>query len=139
MSYKSKLEKINGKVLEEELGELSQGDTWWYEPKEGEIKYVIPASIHTYTPDFWIKKKNGWIVVETKGIWDYTDRFKHVCIKLLYPKLDIRFVFTRSLTKTSKGAKQTYADICEGRGRGVFKGLVWKYADKRIPVEWLHE
>lgn len=132
-NYKSKLEKTNGKILEE------AGIEYQYEPKEGKIDYLLPATKHTYTPDFWFTSSKGWVIVETKGIWDYTDRLKHAQIKALYPTLDIRFVFTRSLTKTSKGARQTYADICEGRGRGLFKGLKWKYADKRIPLAWLEE
>lgn len=135
MNFKSKLERTNAQLLDQEKIE------WLYEPTEGRIEYVIPASIHSYTPDFPLKTRGTGkiIIVETKGIWEYTDRCKHVWIKKLYPELDIRFVFTRSATKTSKGAKQTYADICEGRGRGIFRGLKWQYADKRIPKEWLDE
>jgi len=133
-NYKSKLERANATHL------IDQNQEFLYEPREGRIQYVRPATKHNYTPDFWLKTKSGKIIcVETKGIWDYDDRYKHAIIKGLYPKLDIRFVFTRSATKTSKGAKQTYADICEGRGRGIFKGLTWQYADKKIPVEWLEE
>lgn len=134
MKYKSKLEKTNAQHLED------QGVTHLYEPKEGKIEYIIPASKHVYTPDFWFKARSGKIIcVETKGIWEYTDRCKHAWIKKLYPSLDLRFVFTRSRTPTSKGAKQTYADICEGRGRGIFKGLTWQYADKKVPLEWINE
>ena len=134
MNYKSKLERLNGKLLEE------KGVPFFYEPKEGQIEWLLPASIHSYTPDFFIPRKDGsWLVIETKGIWEYTDRCKHAWVKREYPKLDLRFVFTNSRTRTSKGAKQTYADICEGRGRGIFKGLTWMYADKRIPEEWLNE
>lgn len=132
--YKSKLEKTNGS----QLTDLKV--PFLYEPKEGKIEYIIPASKHTYTPDFWIETRSGKIIcVETKGIWEYTDRCKHVWIKKEYPSLDIRFVFSRSRASTSKGAKQTYADICEGRGRGIFKGLTWQYADKKVPMEWLDE
>ena len=131
--YKSKLERVNAELLTLERA------TYLYEPQEGKIEYILPAEKHTYKPDFFIHQDNGdWFIVETKGIWDYDDRYKHAIIKTLYPNLDIRFVFTRSLTKTSKGAKQTYADICEGRGRGIFKGLTWRYADKKIPLEWIH-
>ncbi len=134
MKYKSKLERVNAELLQE------KGVSYLYEPKEGKLEYVIPASIHLYTPDFWFETQKGKIIcVETKGIWEYTDRCKHVWIKKLYPDLDLRFVFTRSSTKTSKGAKQTYADICEGHGRGIFRGLTWQYADKKIPEAWLHE
>jgi hypothetical protein len=130
--YKSKLERLNGKLLEE------KGITYYYEPKEGKIQWLLPASLHEYTPDFFIPRQDGsYLIVETKGIWEYTDRCKHAWVQRQYPGLDIRFVFTNSRTKTSKGAKQTYADICEGRGRGIFKGLTWQYADKRIPEEWL--
>lgn len=133
-NYKSKLERSNAQLLKD------YGINFYYEPQEGKIDYIIPAEKHTYSPDFFIPKRDGgWIIVETKGIWDYQDRYKHAWIKRLYPSLDIRFVFTRSLTRTSKGAKQTYADICEGRGRGIFKGIRWKYADKKIPLEWLNE
>jgi hypothetical protein len=131
--YKSKLERINAEFLKE------RGVPFKYEPKEGEISYILPATKHVYRPDFFLPKRRGWIVVETKGIWEYKDRLKHAYIKTLYPELDIRFVFTRSATKTSKGSKQTYADICEGRGRGIFKGMTWQYADKRVPVEWMNE
>ena len=134
-NYKSKLERINASLLEDEKVE------YLYEPREGRIEWVNPTSKHTYTPDIWFKSKGTGktICVETKGIWDYPDRYKHAIIKSLYPTLDIRFVFTRSATKTSKGAKQSYADICEGRGRGLFKGLTWQYADKKIPLAWINE
>jgi len=132
-SYNSKLERTNAKDLE------NKGIKYYYEPEEGTIEWLLPASLHTYKPDFWIPKKQGWIVVETKGIWDYDDRCKHAWIKIQYPGLDIRFVFSRSSTSTSRGSKQTYAKICNGEGRGIFKGLTWKYADKHIPEEWLNE
>lgn len=134
-TYKSKLERVNANHLEE------SGVDYLYEPKEGKIEYVKPATKHLYTPDFILRTQGSGkiVIVETKGIWDYADRYKHAVIKRLYPSLDIRFVFTRSATKTSKGAKQSYADICEGRGRGLFKGLTWQYADKKIPLAWINE
>lgn len=133
-TYSSGLERINAKLLDEVKAE------YLYEPKKGVIEYILPASKHRYTPDFYLRSRSGKIfIVETKGIWDYPDRYKHYWLRRLYPSLDIRFVFTRSATKTSKGAKQSYADICEGRGRGIFKGMTWQYADKKIPLEWLKE
>lgn len=132
--YRSGLEKKIATDLKK-----VKGIEFEYEPTEGKIKWYKPGTIHTYTPDFWIRNKNNGkiICIETKGIWDYEDRLKHLLIKKLYPKLDLRFVFSRSATKTSKGAKQTYADICSGKGRGLFKGVTWKYADKKVPKEWL--
>lgn len=122
----------------EELNKL--GVRFEFEPKEGKIVYEVPSSIHTYTPDFVITTKSGkTIIVETKGIWDYADRYKHLLIRQQHPDLDIRFVFTRSKQRIRKGSSTTYADICEGNGRSPFKGVKWLYADKRIPEEWLNE
>lgn len=111
-----------------------------YEPKEEKVSYYKPVTYHTYTPDFVLTKlDNTKMYIESKGIWDYEDRLKHAYIRQQHPELDIRFVFTRSKAKIRKGSKTTYADICEGKGRGVLKDMVWKYADKEIPNTWLKE
>lgn len=133
-TYRSGLESR----ISQELTDL--GVVYQYEPKEGKIGYTRPATDHEYTPDFIIETKSGKkLIVETKGIWDYADRTKHLLIKEQHPDLDIRFVFSRSKARIRKGSPTTYADICEGRGRGPFKGVTWKYADKKIPEEWLNE
>lgn len=90
------------------------------------IKYVQPATNHTYTPDFVLP--NG-IIVETKGRFVAADRKKHLLIKQQHPDLDIRFVFQRSQNTINKGSKTTYADWAIKHG--------FKYADKEIPDEWL--
>jgi len=89
------------------------------------IPYIIPASKHTYNPDF--KLPNG-IFVETKGRFVPADRKKHLLIKEQHPELDIRFVFTSSKNKISKNSKTSYADWCDKNG--------FLYADKFIPEEW---
>lgn len=90
------------------------------------IKYVVPESVHTYTPDFIFP--NG-LIVETKGRFVAADRKKHLLIQKQCPDLDIRFVFQNSKNKISKGSKTTYADWATKHG--------FKYADKEIPDEWL--
>ena len=82
----------------------------------------------TYTPDFIL---NNGIIIETKGRFLTTDRRKHLCIKKQHPKLDIRFVFTNSRSKLSKGAKSTYAEWCIKHG--------FRYYDRIIPEDWLKE
>jgi len=82
----------------------------------------------TYTPDFILS--NG-IIVETKGRFITADRKKHLCIKKQHPSLDIRFVFTNSRSKLSKGAKSTYAQWCIKHG--------FRYYDRIIPEDWLKE
>ena len=82
----------------------------------------------TYTPDFVLD--NG-IIIETKGRFMAADRRKHIAIKKQHPKLDIRFVFTNSKAKISKGAKSSYADWCIKNG--------FRYYDRIIPEDWLKE
>jgi hypothetical protein len=92
------------------------------------IPYVIPASKHTYTPDFLLP--NG-IIIEGKGIFDASDRAKHLLVRAQYPDLDIRIVFTRSKAPIGPGAKTSMADWC-------IKNDI-KFADKLIPQAWLRE
>jgi len=97
-----------------------------YEYETTKIQYVVPESVHKYTPDFVLP--NG-IIVETKGRFTLPDRKKHLLIQKQRPDLDIRFVFSNSKTKISKGSKTSYADWCTKNG--------FIYADKEIPEEWL--
>lgn len=96
------------------------------EYEKHKIKYIVPATDHTYTPDF--RLPNG-IFVETKGRFVIEDRKKHVLIRKQHPELDIRFVFQNSKNKIRKGSPTTYADWCVKHG--------FMYADKTIPQEWL--
>lgn len=116
--YRSGLEEvISNKLAENNIdGEY----------EKHKIKYIKPATEHTYTPDF--KLPNG-IFVETKGRFVTEDRKKHVLIRKQHPELDIRFVFQNSKNKIRKGSPTTYADWCNKQG--------FKYADKVIPQEWL--
>ena len=114
--------------LEERVAEqLDQlGVEYTYEKVK--LKYIRPASEHIYTPDFVLS--NG-IIVETKGRFLSVDRMKHLLVRKHNPDLDIRFVFSNSAAKISKGSRTTYAMWCNKYG--------YRYADKIIPVEWLNE
>lgn len=92
------------------------------------IPFLQPAKPRTYTPDFPLK--NG-IIVETKGRFVTDDRQKHKMIREQHPDLDIRFVFSNSKTKLSKGSPTSYAMWCAANG--------FKWADRSIPQEWLNE
>lgn len=89
------------------------------------LKYVVPESTHTYTPD--IQLSNG-IIVECKGIWSAQDRKKMVLVKQQHPELDIRMLFMRNQL-LRKNAKTKYSDFCDKNN------IVW--AEKEIPEEWL--
>lgn len=132
--FRSKLEETIAKDLENKDVEFD------FEPSWGKIDYVIPAKNAKYNPDFYVKTKSGkTIIVEGKGIWVYEDRYKHLLLRKSRPDLDIRFVFSNSKSRIRKGSPTTYADICNGKGRGMFKEVKWKFADKKVPQEWLEE
>ena len=118
--FKSGLEENISKQIE------SKGIEVQYESEK--VAYIIPASEHTYNPDF--KLPNG-IRVETKGRFVLADRKKHLLVKEQNPNLDIRFVFSNSKNKINKKSKTTYADWCDKHG--------FKYADKEIPDSWFSE
>lgn len=119
--FRSGLEEMNAKFLE------SRGVRFGFESIK--IKYVVPESRRTYTPDFHLLD-NG-IIAETKGKLEPKDRAKHILISLQYPDLDIRFVFQRPHDKIVKGSKTTYAMWAEKHG--------FKWAVKIIPETWVNE
>lgn len=121
MGYRSGLEERVSKSL------LSRGCTD-FEYETVRVPYEVPARPAKYTPDFILP--NG-IVVETKGRWVSEDRKKIKLIKEQYPDLDLRIVFSRSLTPLNKTSKTTYGMIATKLGI--------PYADKDIPSEWLEE
>ena len=114
--------------LEENISNqiASKGIEVKYESEK--VAYIVPASQHTYNPDF--RLPNG-IIIETKGRFVAADRKKHQLVKEQHPNLDIRFVFSNSKNKISKNSKTTYGMWCEKNG--------FKYADKEIPEEWFLE
>lgn len=120
LGFRSGLEGSNAQLLERHSVPVI------YE--QSKIRYAVPLSFHTYTPDFELP--NG-IYIETKGIWDAKDRAKMLLVRAQYPDLDIRMVFTRSKAPIAKGSKTTMAQFCEKHGI--------KYADKLIPLEWIAE
>lgn len=115
--YRSGLEESVADQLEK------AGMPYFYETTK--IEYDVRET-RKYTPDFILP--NG-VIVETKGRFVAADRKKHLLIRAQHPFIDIRFVFSNSKQKISKGSKTTYADWCDKFG--------FKYADKQIPEDWL--
>lgn len=99
-----------------------------YDYESEKLKYVIPASNHSYTPDFILK--NG-IVVEVKGRLTAADRKKMLLVREHNPDRDIRFLFAVD-NKINKASKTTYSSWCEKHG---FQYCVSK--DGKLPTEWL--
>lgn len=92
------------------------------------LKYTIPESNHTYTPDYAVCPT---IILEGKGYFSPADRKKMILIKAQYPDIDFRFIFSNANQRINKNSKTTYAAWCEKYG--------FKYAHKRIPEQWLKE
>jgi hypothetical protein len=92
------------------------------------LPYAVPASRHHYTWDFTLPNR---IIIEGKGIFDSTDRAKHLFIKVQRPGLDIRFVFSNANAKIGPGSRTTLAQWCDKYG--------FKWAHKKIPEAWYHE
>ena len=119
-AYRSGLEEANAALLK------GRGIDPVYE--QFCIAFVTPPRETRYTPDFLLP--NG-IIIETKGRFLPEDRQKHILIKEQHPELDIRFVFSNSNAKLYKGSPTSYAQWCRKFG--------FKYADRRIPDEWIRE
>jgi len=113
--------------LEDRISEQLKSLSVPFKYEEFKIKYEV-NEVRTYTPDFELP--NG-IIVESKGRFVAADRKKHLLVRKQNPFLDIRFVFSNSKAKISKGSKTSYADWCDKHG--------FLYADKLIPEEWINE
>lgn len=97
--------------------------------EQHKIRYVVPETRRTYTPDFLLKS-NG-VIVETKGRFLPPDRAKHMLVKAQHPELDIRFVFSNPNAPLYKGSSTTLADWAEKYD--------FKWAAKLIPPSWWQE
>jgi len=100
-AYKSGLEDAMAVICERE------GLKVGYETKV--LPYIIPESKHRYTPD-WEVSPTAFI--ETKGIFDATDRKKAILIREQHPDITILYVFSRN-QKLSKMSETTYGDWCD--------------------------
>lgn len=92
------------------------------------LPWTAPEKPHKYTPDFLLE--NG-IIVETKGLFQTSDRQKMKLVRAQYPDLDIRFVFSNAQARIAKKSKTTYAMWAEANG--------FKWAHRDIPPAWLKE
>ena len=74
--------------------------------EQDKIKYEIPASKHSYTPDFTVTKN---VYIETKGLWTAADRKKACLIQEQHPDIRILYVLYRN-QRISKNSNTTYLD-----------------------------
>jgi len=125
-NYKSKFEEKFGSHCES-LVEKGRLKNFEYETEH--LEYWLS---HLYLPDFILEGANGKkIYIETKGYFKSKDRTKAKKVREQHPDKDIRFVFQNSRNKLNKKSKTTYGMWCIKHG--------FKFADERIPREWLKE
>lgn len=102
--------KKSGLELQVGLLLLAAGLREGYE--ESTIKYVMPESHHTYTPDF-TPFENKTLYLETKGRWEASDRKKMKLIVQQHPEKTFLMVFGRSENTITKKSKTTYGMYCD--------------------------
>jgi hypothetical protein len=98
-----------------------------FEYEKERIKYVVPETTKTYTPDWLI---NG-VLYESKGRFTAVDRKKMLLIRNSNPDLPIRMIFQNSQVRLSKISKTTYAEWCE---KNHIEWADWR--DKRKIERW---
>lgn len=94
------------------------------------IKYTVPETKRSYTPDFILP--NG-VIVEVKGYWDAASRRKMALVVEQNPHLKIKLLFQRDNT-ISKKSKTKYTEWAKARGIDCAVSTSGK-----IPEEWLDE
>lgn len=80
-----------------------------------------------YLPDFCTKA----FYIEAKGRFTASDRAKHLAIKEQHPEVEVRFVFQRNNTLSTRTTTR-YSDWCAKHG---YKWCI----GPAIPAEWLAE
>ena len=98
--------------LETKFQAACEAKGWKLAYEQDKIKYVIPASNHSYTPDFTVTKN---VYIETKGLWVSSDRKKAALIKEQHPDITILYVLQRNQSITKK-SKTTYLDWAAKNG-----------------------
>ena len=78
------------------------------------VKYEVPASIHTYTPDWNIPGTN--IFFETKGRFDSDARKKMLLVIEQHPDKEFIMVFQNPKVSIGGRSKTTVADWCKKNG-----------------------
>lgn len=92
------------------------------------LKYTVPASVHTYTPDF---RLSSTVYIEGKGRLLPSERKKHLLVKEQNPDIEIRFFFENANKPIYKGSNTTYADWCDKHG------FLWTDLKRGLPLDWI--
>lgn len=130
MRRRKKVHKTQGDIIvrsgfEADVLDVLDRNNVKYEYETIRVPYTTH---HHYIPD--IVLGNG-VVVELKGRFLSADRSKILNVRRNNPHLDLRMVFYRANEKLRKGSKTSYGDWCDQHNI--------KWAEHRIPLEWINE
>ena len=120
--FRSKFEYDISKYLKE------KGISYEYEKRK--LKYTVPETIKSYTPDWQFADQSN-VIYESKGRFTGIDRAKMLLVRESNPEITIRMIFQNSSVKISKNSKTTYAAWCDKNG------IEWCDFRKGIPKIWL--
>lgn len=114
--YRSKLEAKVAELLPEVKYESTK------------LRYIVPASKHTYLTDFEIGPNS---FIEVKGYLKASERKKYLLVREHNPDITLRFFFDKADNKIYRGSPTTYGMWCEANG--------FEYTDLKrgFPPEWL--
>jgi hypothetical protein len=98
--------------------------------EELKLKYVVPETKRTYTPDWRINTDTS-IVYESKGRFSSSDRKKMLLVRECNPNIIIRMIFQNPDVRISKASKTSYADWCDKNN------IEWCDFRKGIPKGWM--
>lgn len=105
--------------LEQKVSEKMHNEKIKHQYESSSFTYVVPATGHTYTPDFTLSNE---VYLECKGAhrWgglDKSTRNKMIYMKEQWPGSDIRFIFDKVGNKLSKAKKsKTWEKWCDQNG-----------------------
>ena len=100
-----------------------------YEYEPDKLKYSLPATVHSYCPDFKIHKN---VYIEAKGEFTAADRKKMLAVREQYPQVKIYMLFQKAGNTLSKKSKTTYTDWCDKNG---FESA--DFSERDIWEKWL--
>lgn len=106
----------------------AKGISFQYEKTR--LKYVVPETQRTYTPD-WQINQNSDIIYESKGRFTAADRKKMLLVRKSNPQITIRMIFQNASVRLSKKSKTTYAEWCDKND------IQWCEFKVGLPKSWL--
>lgn len=114
--YRSKLEIRVAELIPDALYESTK------------LKYVVPASNHTYLTDFELGPDS---YIEVKGRLLASERKKYLLVREHNPQITLRFFFDKADNKIYKGSPTTYGDWADAHG------FEWTDTKRGLPADWI--